>query len=133
MRNLFPLFRYLLTILIVVLPLQGSAAIVMSYGAGTAMAHSMQDMQATSHAASDAMSAMLTEGHCSHEAMPERKAKSAHMKCNASVNCCVGAVAPPSALAKLPTQFLSTEAQAAGEPAMTVFIPPTLERPPRLS
>lgn len=129
MRTLLSLFRYLLTILIVVLPLQGSAAVIMSYGAGTAMARSMPGM-ASGDATSDAMSAMLAEGHCSHVAAPESKAKSAHMKCNASMNCCIGAVAPPSTLARLPTRFLSTEAQAAQEPAMTVFIPPTLERPP---
>lgn len=129
----FPLFRYLLTIMIVVLPLQGSAALVMSYGAGTALVRTTDDMRSARHATADAMSAMVAEGHCGHEFTPERKAKPTHMKCNASANCCVGAVAPPCVLAKLPPQFLSMEAQAAREPAMTVFVPPTLERPPRLS
>lgn len=127
------LFRYLLAILIVVLPLQGSAAVVMPYGAGAALAHSMHDMQAAGQAAGNVVSTTPAEAHCGHAATPGLKAKSSHVKCNASANCCVGAVAPPSMQAKLPTQFLSTEEQAAREPAMIVFVPPTLDRPPRLS
>jgi hypothetical protein len=130
MRMFFPLFRYLLMIMIVVLPLQGGAAIVMSYGAGTAMVRGMHDMRSAAHAAANVVAA---EGHCAHAVTAERKATSTHMKCNASANCCVGAVAPPSAPARLPPRFLSTPVQAAREPAMTVFVPPALERPPRLS
>lgn len=130
MRNLF---RYLLTIMIVVLPLQGTAAMVMSYGGGMAMAQTLQATQRVDDTMDEMASAPAADEHCVHSATSAAKAKISHVKCNASVNCCIGAAAPPSVLARLPVQSHSTEEASSLEPAMTGFVPPTLERPPRQS
>lgn len=127
---LFPLFRYLLAMMIVVLPLQGTAAMVMPYGGAMTMAHDMNGMPAIDDAGGDT-SAMVAGDHCEHAAKAEVKV--VHTKCHASANCCIGASAPPSTHAPLPVQFHSTEEPAAREPAMTGIVPPTLERPPRLA
>jgi hypothetical protein len=129
------LFRYLLVLIIAVLPLQGSAW-AMPHGDGAAPAHGMA--VADQLAGDDAVAmpddaVAMPDGHCDHAGKAPLKAKSTHAKCHAGASCCIGAVAPPNAQARLSSRFLSTDAHAVREPAMTLFVPPALERPPRLS
>lgn len=123
------LLHYLLVFVIAVLPLQGGAIAAMPAGAAMATEHHAH-MAMQSEAGPADMAGMA---ECCHEGDQIAKVGSPHAKCNSSANCCVGAVAPPSALAGLSGHFTSLSAWSSREPAMTAFVPPTLERPPRLA
>ena len=142
------LVRYLLWMLIAALPLQGTAAAFMS-GAGmdrdsaaragaTMVEAAMPAMAsattpATAPTAQAAMADELVAMHVQHcgEAMPEH-GKATHGKCSSCASCCVGACAPPQAVVLFLSLPLARCAVLVAEPAMTAFIPATLERPPRL-
>lgn len=53
--------------------------------------------------------------------------------CSACATCCVGAVAPPSALLHIPHPDFSSLSIVGPLSRMAGYIPPSLERPPRLS
>lgn len=112
-----PLIRLMLWILIAALPLQGVAAIFIPCVA--AQAH----VQVATQPAAGAQ-------HCA----PAKSdlASGAHGKCSHCASC-VGACAPPSVPALVLPACLSGDRVVAPEPAMTAYIPATLERPPRLS
>lgn len=140
------LYRYLLWLLIAALPLQGGAAAFMScaslatasqaaaaqagqgdqgdqggqaMGAQGALAHGTRQEQGVQHA------------HCGQAKGGQADAASPHGKCSHCASCFAGSTAPPSVpVVALPATF-STFAFVAGEPAMSVHIPATLERPPR--
>lgn len=142
------LVRYLLWMLIAALPLQGTAAAFMS-GAGmgrdsaartgaemveAAMpAITSATMSAATPAAHTAMADELVAMHAAHcgEVMPEH-GKATHGKCSSCASCCLGACAPPQAVVLFLALPLARCAVLVAEPAMTAFIPATLERPPRL-
>jgi hypothetical protein len=142
------LVRYLLWMLIAALPLQGTAAAFMS-GAGmdrasaaragatmieAAMAATMPAITAaTAPNALTGMADELVAMHAAHcgESMPEH-GKATHGKCSSCASCCVGACAPPQAVVLFLALPLARRAVLVAEPAMTAFIPATLERPPRL-
>lgn len=116
------LIRLLLWILIAALPLQGGAVAFMSCGSAKAPTYSVEHQRGEAAA----------EGHEEHCAQSGADHLSApHVKCSHCASCCVGAAAPPAVPSVLiPTTF-STFAGPAVEPAMTAYIPATLERPPR--
>ncbi|MES2075924.1 MAG: hypothetical protein V4462_09935 [Pseudomonadota bacterium] len=138
------LVRYLLWMLIAALPLQGTAAAFMS-GAGmdrdgaaragvTVVEAAMPAiMPATAPTARTAMADELVAMHAAHcgETMPEH-GKATHGKCSSCASCCLGACAPPQAVVLFLALPLARCAVLVAEPAMTAFIPATLERPPRL-
>lgn len=70
------------------------------------------------------------EEHCAQSGADHLGAP--HGKCSHCASCCVGAAAPPAVLSVLMPATFSTFAGSAVEPAMTAYIPATLERPPRL-
>lgn len=141
------LVRYLLWMLIAALPLQGTAAAFMSGagiagmdldGAARAGATMVEAAQATTPAAIPAtapttMADELVAMHVQHcgEAMPDH-GKAMHGKCSSCASCCLGACAPPQAVVLFLALPLARCAVLVAEPAMTAFIPATLERPPRL-
>jgi hypothetical protein len=115
--------RYLLWILIAVLPMQGSAAAFMALAAST-------DAPAA---------AMAQEGHCDkavagrHHGLgsDDADAADAHSTCSSCASCCIGACAPPADHVTPVPHFQPNGSLALPEPAMTAYIPATLERPPR--
>lgn len=111
------LFRYLLWMLIAALPLQGSIAAVVSCKIGAPAQVAVQHMDASA-----------VQEHCKQTA--DVKATS-HAKCSHCASCCVGAAAPPMVPALVLPAALSTFTGNIAEPAMTAYIPATLERPPR--
>lgn len=117
-------FHYLLIILIALLPLQGGAIAAMPTGAAMPMAHH-------AHMAAQAADMAVPMAECCDDGDALVQVGNAHAKCNTNANCCVGAVAPPVAMGGLATTLFSLRASSLREPAMTGFIPPTLERPPR--
>lgn len=117
-----PLIRLLLWILIAALPLQGSAVAFMSCGVGTAPSASVE------HHNGDAAAATHEE-HCAQSATDHLSAP--HGKCSHCASCCVGAAAPPAVPSLLMPTAFTTFAGSAVEPAMTAYVPATLERPPR--
>lgn len=138
------LVRYLLWMLIAALPLQGTAAAFMSGAgmdrdsaarAGAEMVEAVMadTMPATAPTAQTGMADELVAMHAAHcgEAMPEH-GKATHGKCSSCASCCVGACAPPQAVVLFSALPLARCAVLVAEPAMTAFIPATLERPPRL-
>ncbi|WP_139236521.1 hypothetical protein [Rugamonas rubra] len=138
------LVRYLLWMLIAALPLQGTAAAFMSgagmdrdsaarAGAEMVAAVMAATMPATASAAQTGMADELVAMHAAHcgEAMPEH-GKATHGKCSSCASCCVGVCAPPQAVVLFFALPLARCAVLVAEPAMTAFIPATLERPPRL-
>ncbi|CAN7523581.1 hypothetical protein [Duganella sp. LjRoot269] len=115
------LVRFLLWMLIAALPLQAVAAAVMPIAALTMPAPVAA--QPAAHA-----------GHCaSAEAGKSKASAGEHGKCNHCAGCCAGASAPPGVPAVTLPAVYSGSGISAGEPAMTAYIPATLERPPRLS
>ena len=109
--------------LIVALPLQAGAAAVMPIAAMTMPAPMAVAAQPAVHA-----------GHCaSAEAGKSKASAGEHGKCNHCACCCAGASAPPGVPAVVLPAAYSGSGFIAGEPAMTAYIPATLERPPRLS
>ncbi|MFC3379966.1 hypothetical protein ACFOLJ_29580 [Rugamonas sp. CCM 8940] len=129
--------RYLLWMLIAALPLQGTAAAFMSGGgmassAGAARATTTMveaAMPVVEASMADELFAMHAE-HCG-TSTPEH-GKATHGKCSSCASCCVGACAPPQAVVVFLSLPLARCAVLVAEPAMTAFIPATLERPPRL-
>lgn len=118
-----PFFRYLLWILIAVLPLQGSAAAVLSCSMKMAAMHTVsQDQECHEHAA---QAAGEDETHQTKPALAD-----AHGKCSSCASCCLGASAPPAAQQQTPAQHVASFAHTGKDPAMTAFFPPALERPP---
>jgi hypothetical protein len=117
--------RYLLWLLIAALPLQGVAAAAMACHDGlkqaTAPSHPMADTAEHLDAAAPA--------HCAGE--QNDHSASTHGKCSQCASCCIGAAAPPAIHKAVTPADLPTTAVAAPEPAMTVYVPATLERPPR--
>lgn len=137
------LVRYLLWMLIAALPLQGTAAAFMS---GASVAGMDRDGAARATALVEAampaaipatapttMADELVAMHVQHcgEAMPDH-GKATHGKCSSCASCCLGACAPPQAVVLFLALPLARCAVLVAEPAMTAFIPATLERPPRL-
>jgi hypothetical protein len=114
--------RLLLWILIAALPLQGGAVAFMSFGSGTAPSYSVE------HHNEDAAAAAREE-HCAQSGADHLSAP--HGKCSHCASCCVGAAAPPAVPSVLMPTTFSTFAGSTVEPAMTAYIPATLERPPR--
>ncbi|PHV05908.1 hypothetical protein CSQ96_17695 [Janthinobacterium sp. BJB412] len=130
--------------LIAALPLQGTAAAFMSgagmgrdsaarAGAEMVEAAMPATMSAATPAAQTAMADELVAMHAAHcgEVMPEH-GKATHGKCSSCASCCLGACAPPQAVVLFLALPLARCAVLVAEPAMTAFIPATLERPPRL-
>lgn len=121
------LFHYLLVFVMTLLPLQGGAIAAMPAAPAVAVEHHAHAAkQAVAVLADTASPAVCCEGD-----EPHATVGTAHAKCNASANCCVGAVAPPVAMNGLANSTSSMVVRSSVEPAMTAFIPPTLERPPR--
>lgn len=118
--------RYLLWILIAALPLQGGAVAFMPCGTGFGGVSS-----SSHHADVDAIEAHADalQEHCDEGGTDQLG--SSHGKCSYCASCCVGAVAPPSVPSEVLPATFSTFATVAVEPAMTAYIPATLERPPR--
>jgi cytochrome c553 len=115
--------RYLLWILIAVLPMQGSAAAFMALAASPAAP----------------VAVMTPEGHCDqvgagqhHTASAtDADAGQAHSTCSTCASCCIGACAPPADYVPPLPHLQPNDTLASLEPAMTAYIPATLERPPR--
>lgn len=123
MQLMKPFFRYVLWLLIAVLPLQGSAAAMLSCGMKMAAMQTVsQGQECHEHAA---QVSPRDDAHQSKPALAD-----AHGKCSSCASCCVGASAPPAALQQAPVQPVAGFADAGKDPAMTTFFPPTLERPP---
>lgn len=116
------LIRLLLWILIAALPLQGGAVAFMSCGSTTAPTYSVENHGGDAAAAAH-------EEHCAQVGAAHLNAP--HGKCSHCASCCVGAAAPPTVPSVLMPATFSTLAGSAVEPAMTAYIPATLERPPR--
>lgn len=118
--------RYLLWILIAVLPMQGSAAAWLLHGNGkvpmTAEGGHCGQVAMAHHAAGKAATKAVEASD---------QAGNPHAKCSSCASCCAGASAPPlDLLPSLPHPQVNI---AAGlpQPAMTGFIASTPERPPR--
>jgi hypothetical protein len=120
------LVRYLLWLLIAALPLQGGAVALMSCStvAGQANSSSQHPDVSASEARVGSQPEHCDEGGSKHAASP-------HGKCSHCASCCVGAAAPPTVPSEVLPATFSTFATVAVEPAMTAYIPATLERPPR--
>lgn len=121
-----PFFRYLLWILIAVLPLQGSAAAMLSCSVKMAAMH--PDSQGRECHKPAAQLAAQDETPGSKPALAD-----VHGKCSSCASCCLGASAPPSAQRQTPPQHVVRCADTGKDPSMTAFFPPALERPPRHS
>ena len=119
------LIHYMLCLLIAALPLQGEAVTIMSCSANGMNTQGVMAQQ--THAIADAACAHH-ETHCGQGGA---KQGAQHGKCSHCVSCCVGASAPPAvATLCVPVAFSAIVSHVA-EPAMTAYIPATLERPPR--
>ena len=117
--------RYLLWILIAVLPMQGSAAAFMALAASPA-GRAQAAMQA-GHCGQ----AKASGDHAVASSDAADEAGNMHAKCSSCASCCIGAYAPPfDTLNPVPPPQLN-DALVLREPAMTAFISATLERPPR--
>jgi hypothetical protein len=122
--------RYLLWLLIALLPLQGGAVARMPYDslhawAAVTLAHS----QVTTHHGHAGMeqAAPAKQQSC-HDAGATAKVHEHSSHCG---SCCVGASVPPTVHAPgRPVTFV-TPVRIAAEPAMPAFIAATPERPPR--
>lgn len=120
------LVRYLLWLLIAALPLQGGAVAFMSCDIGVGHTRS------TSHLANVSGSEAHAESHHEHcDGGGLDHGGSPHGKCSHCASCCMGAAVPPTFASKILQVTFSTFASVAVEPAMTAYIPATLERPPR--
>jgi hypothetical protein len=118
------LVRYLLWILMAVLPLQGGAAVFAAcktQAAGASAGHGCHEPDAVADGTSGGMQA--------HDGA-HTYAK-AHGKCSTCASCCTAATAPPHAVI-LPAPFPRADrALPAAEPAIAAIFPSGLERPPR--
>lgn len=125
--------RYLLWLLIALLPLQGGAVALMPYdNAHASVGVAVEDFQVMSHAdrqVSMEPSAQMTNMPC-HGAGNSVTAK-VHEHSSHCGSCCVGASVPATVHAPdRPVTFVMP-VRIAAEPAMVAFIPATPERPPR--
>jgi hypothetical protein len=117
------LFRFLLSLSITVLSLQGSAAMSMGYSKG------------------NVHETVVTPRHEHHRTaelhVPEHRkhgsnvVASLHAKCPACASCCIGSAPPPALLPSFYPPGQASSPHANSEVAMTSFISATLERPPR--
>lgn len=118
--------RYLLWLLIAALPLQGGAGAFMSCNPGSEQTHS-----SSHHGDESAIEAHADSHHEHCDEGGSDHAGAQHGKCSHCASCCVGAAAPPAIPSEVLPATFSTFATVAVEPAMTAYIPATLERPPR--
>lgn len=135
--------KYLLCLLIAVLPIQGFAAVVQrSCSSGHMVAASLvletaepgqsaHDMDAVS--ASE--QAVSEHDGCAEDTADSSKAPSGshdkHGSCSACASCCVGAAAPPVFRSfSLPSKIPEVRRTSGATPVVG-FIPDSLERPPR--
>lgn len=136
--------KYLLFLLIAVLPIQGFAAVVQrSCSSGHMVAvsvvletaeqgQSAHDMDAVS--ASE--QAVSEHDGCAEDTADSSKAPSGnhaykHGSCSACASCCVGAAAPPVLSSfSLPSKIPEVRRTSGATPVVG-FIPDSLERPPR--
>lgn len=117
--------HYMLCLLMAAFPLYGNAVAIMSCGANAMGTEAV--MQQQNHVIAEAASAP-DETHCGHA--PAKQGGS-HGKCSHCASCCVGASAPPVVPALYAPETFSSIVSHVAEPAMTAYIPATLERPPR--
>lgn len=123
------LVRYLLWILIAAIPLQGAAASFISCGIGIPL-NLAAEISVTAQAdGNEGGIASTHEEHCGEPEPDEHEG--VHIKCSTCASCGTGAVAPPGVPRLALPRFLSSFSFIAPEPAMTAFVPATLERPPR--
>lgn len=136
--------RYLLWLLIAVLPLQGFAAVVQrSCGFGSMVLTSFSvetSAQALSSHSLDAAvavdQAVADQDECPEHAIELTKKPSGshgvkHGSCSACASCCIGAAAPPVFFAfSLPSNTPEVR-RASGVPPVFGYIPDSLDRPPR--
>lgn len=117
--------RYLLWLLIAALPLQGVAAAAMACHDGVRQATTAP------HQKADAVEHLnaTTTAHCGGD--QNHHPANAHGKCSQCASCCIGAAAPPAIAMSVTSADLPTTVVGSPEPAMTIYVPATLERPPR--
>ena len=137
--------RYLLWLLIAVLPLQGFAAVVQRSCSISSMVLTSSSVETPAQALSshslDAVvevdQAVADEDECPEHAAGLTKKPSGsygfkHGSCSACASCCVGAAAPPVFFAfSLPSSTPEVR-RASGVPPVFGYIPDSLDRPPRL-
>jgi predicted cobalt transporter CbtA len=132
----------LLWLLIAALPLQGfAAAMLVSCGSAhddslqvaimndehhddSAAVHSHHHDVADADSSSSDSTANADKSSATHD-------KHQHSSCSVCAACCVGAVAPPSALNFTPVHSGSETVVISPAPLVTGYIPGGLERPPR--
>lgn len=117
--------RYMLLLLIAALSLQGVVAAAMPCHAG------MQQTGTPSYqmAGDTVHHEAATEAHCGKN--ENHSPSSAHGKCSQCASCCIGASAPPVVDTAFAPAHLPTTVVSRLEPAMTIYVPAALERPPR--
>ena len=136
--------KYLLWLLIAVLPLQGFAAVVQRscssghmVAASTVLetaepgqyAHDMDTVSASEHAVSEHDGCAEDTADSSKEPSGSHAYK--HGTCSACASCCVGAAAPPVFSSfSLPSKIPEVRRTSSATPVIG-FIPDSLERPPR--
>lgn len=123
LRLMRTFIHYMLCLLIAALPLHGNAVAVMSCSADAMGAQAVMQHHVVAEAAT-----APEHAHCGHAST---KQGGAHGSCSHCASCCVGASAPPAVPALCAPQTFSTIVSHIAEPAMTAYIPATLERPPR--
>lgn len=136
--------KYLLWLLIAVLPIQGFAAVVQrSCGSGVMM-HPNSSVEPAAQVQSvhvmDA-AAGIDQVVSEHDECPEhasvlsKKASGSHGykhgSCSACASCCVGAAAPPVLLSFILPSNTPEVRRTSGATPVIGFIPDSLERPPR--
>lgn len=117
--------RYMLLLLIAALSLQGVVAAAMPCHDG------VQQTSTPSHQMAGDMvhHEAATEAHCGHD--ESHSLSNTHGKCSQCASCCIGASAPPVVDTAFAPAHLPTTVVATSEPAMTIYVPAALERPPR--
>lgn len=125
--------RYLLWLLIALLPLQGGAVALMPYGSAPASAGvAVSGLPAMSHYDRQQNlehSAQVSKKSC-HEA-GDSATVNVHERSSHCGSCCIGASVPATVQPPdRPVTFV-TPVRIAAETAMIAFIPATPERPPR--
>jgi hypothetical protein len=113
--------RYMLWILAVALPLQGTALAAMSCNPAAMSLHAGVHEAAQHAAHSD-------HAHCTQSAMDHGGTEG---KCSHCASCCVGVAAPPGVPAMPFPEASSTFSGGSAEPSMTSHISAAPERPPR--
>jgi hypothetical protein len=119
-------FRFLLWLSFMVLSFQGSTAMALEQA--EVPAHDM--VVAVGHQHQQAADQTAGE-HCGKHG--SEAPASPHAKCAACASCCVGSAAPPGLMPSFHAPPLASSHHANQEAAMTSFVPPALERPPRHS